>query len=155
MLITMALQGSDALAAKLRDLAARVEKQAVGDALLKGAEPIRGMAAATMPRSAVPHGARAQTRGKGRHGAMGASHAADHIAVALGKSKHSIAIGPGPDWWYWLFNELGTVRRPANPVLRRAFESQAPRAVGIVQDELWTAIADEAEGPSPGGAGLV
>jgi HK97 gp10 family phage protein len=141
MYVNLSFDGGDQLARNLRALTERVEKKTVREALVKGAEPIRGMASALMTRSKRPHIARPQTK---RHGAMGASHAAEHVEIAVGRSGHSVAIGPGKDWWYWLFAEFGTVRMSPRPALRPAFAAQGPNTLNIVRRELWDAVQDEA-----------
>lgn len=136
-MFTVQVDGLDQLARTLRELPQAVEKKTVSNALKAGAQPIRGMASAIM------------ARGKD------APHAADNVGVTVGRSGHSIAIGPTKDFFYWLFQEFGTVRNPAQPALRPAFDTHAPTALRLVGRDLWNAIekrADTSSRTSGGGS---
>jgi HK97 gp10 family phage protein len=116
------VDGGEDLARQLSALPEAVSKKAMAAALKVAAEPIRAAAAQHMKRSAD------------------APHAADHLSVTVGRSGHSVAIGPTKDFFYWLMQEYGTVRHPAQPALRPAFDSEAQRALEILSDELWWAL---------------
>lgn len=56
------------------------------------------------------------------------------------EGEFAVAIGPTKDFFYGLFQEYGTVRHGAQPFMRPAFDSEAPKALGIIGRELWIAI---------------
>ena len=120
-------EGLDECARALETMPDAVGKKIMREALKNAGEPIRGMAAAIMARGAD------------------APHAAQNVVIHVGRSGFSAAIGPTKDFYYWLFQELGTVRHPAQPAMRPAFDSQAPNSLGIMGRELWTAIKGQAE----------
>lgn len=125
--------GGEELARRLNALSDEMSGQAIGQALQSGGALIRDLAVARMKRSAD------------------APHAADHVRMQLGRSKHSIAIGPSGSFYYWLFQEYGTVHHRAQPALRPAFDERAPAALNRIGQELWAAIrASAASGPSIG-----
>lgn len=69
-----------------------------------------------------------------------APHAADHVGMTPGRSGRSLAIGPTKDYFYWLFQEFGTVHHPAQPALRPAFDATGAQAVTRIGFELWSAL---------------
>lgn len=137
----MKVEGGEDLARKLNALPEALSKNVISAALKSGGERVRTMAAVRMKRSADP------------------PHAADNVVMSVGRSGRSIAIGPSKSFFYWLFQEFGTVRHPAQPALRPAFDSQAPVALGIIGEELWNALRKVAgQGStrtSGGGGGLL
>jgi HK97 gp10 family phage protein len=156
-MFALRVDGGEELARTLRAMPDRMSARIVGAALKKAAAPIRDATAAHMARSQQPH-----ARGTDPNdGARGESHAADHVGITLGRSGHSVAIGPAKDWWYWLMQEYGTVHVPAQPALRPAFDTQGVRALGILGQELWKALSVTSGAPSSttrsdgGGGGLL
>lgn len=127
-MFTVEFQGGPELARKLEALADELSVQVVGAALVAGGEPIRRRASNLMKRGTE------------------APHAAEHVGMTLGKSGHSIAIGPTKNYFYWLFQEYGTVRHGAQPAMRPAFDEQGSVALGIIGQRLWAAVRASAGG---------
>lgn len=134
-------QGGQELDKALMALPAAMEHDLVIEALLEVAEPIRADAASRAPRA------------KG-----GGQHLADHIIAAettlttegkrgrmrsVEAHEHTVAIGPSyqpRDFFYGFFQEHGTVKHPAQPFLRPAFDHGAPRALKQLGGILWRLI---------------
>lgn len=146
----IALEGFAELERHLAALPAAVAAESVGRALIEGGEILRAEMARQIPRADVPHAFRPAKSGaggaKGRHGQMGASHAADHVVMALGATKQSLAVGPADDWWYTLFSERGTVHQPPQGKVRASFDAKARAAQARVTERLWASIRAAAGG---------
>lgn len=157
MKVSMDLVGGRELQQTLEQLPAAVERRAVAAALRDGGEVLRAEIARRLPRSTTPHDVRPFKSGKGlargRHGQMGASHAADHVTLTLGRSGHSLAVGPAKDWWYTRFAELGTVHQPAQGKMRQAFDTMGRAATDRILQALWSSVraATGSGGPGPAG----
>lgn len=133
MKVNVALSGFQDLRKRLDELPHAVSRKVQVQALKKGAEPIRAMAASLAPRS----------EGAGEH-------LADHIIVAVPSESRlgdeglfdtaAVEIGPARRFFYGLFQEFGTAFQPARPFLRPAFDSQTGRSLNIVLSEAWAAI---------------
>jgi HK97 gp10 family phage protein len=128
LMVKIEFQGGAELARKLDALAEELSAKVVGAALVAGAQPIRNRAEQLMKRGAD------------------APHAQEHVRVTLGKSGHSIAIGPTKSFFYWLFQEFGTVHHGAQPAMRPAFDERGSEALGIIGQRLWAAVRAKAGG---------
>ena len=144
MKVSMTLVGGRELAAALQQVSVAGERRQVADALRAGGEVLRREMAVRIPRSQTPHDFRPFKSGaggaRGRHGQMGASHAADHVVMTAGRSGHSLAVGPAQDWWYTRFSELGTVHQPAQGKMRQAFDTVGRAATDRVMQTLWASV---------------
>lgn len=118
-----------ALAATLLAMPKANARTAQIDALLEAAEPIRAVARRLAPR------------------APGAPDMAESIetmqtrrAKDVSSTEHGVIVGP-MKWAFWgFFQEWGTVRHPAQPFLRPAFDQNVTRSLGILQRRLWENI---------------
>lgn len=133
--IKLSLQGGSALAKALSSAGEALTKTIVIEALRSAADPMRRDMAARMARGAD------------------APHAADHVIIAtvnaidgekLGPKEFAVGIGPTKDFWYWFYQEFGTVHHPAQPAMRPAFDSGATQALQAIGHALWDAIAKHA-----------
>lgn len=131
--VSMKLVGGADLAKRLGQLPGSVSKNIQRRALEKGAEPIRAAAASGAPRDERAN----------------APHLADNIVVGTrsltraGEGEVIVEVGPArqpSDHFYSYFLEYGTATAPAQPFMRPAFDTQAPRSLNIVMAELWAAI---------------
>lgn len=129
--------GAKELAAALRALPAELSRQMMLDALEEAAEPTRARAAQLAPRE------------------PGAPDLADNIGISVANrigdvgggrwearhdEEHAVAVGPTKNFFYGIFQEYGTSRHRAQPFMRPAFDSEAPRALTILAQRLWQAI---------------
>lgn len=133
--IKLSMQGGQALAKALEQAGEALTKTIVIEALKVAANPIRLDMASGMARGAD------------------APHAADHVIVAtvneiegekLGPKEFAVGIGPTKNFWYWFYQEFGTVHHPAQPAMRPAFDRGAEQALKAIGDGLWDAIARHA-----------
>lgn len=134
--VRLAFQGGAELKRALDRAGAELTRTLVIAALKEAADPIRRDMAARMAR-----GERAP-------------HAADNVIVAvvneidgekLAPLEFAVGIGPTKDFWYWFFQEFGTVRHSAQPAMRPAFDAGAQRALKDIGNGLWDAIAKSAQ----------
>lgn len=80
----------------------------------------------------------------------------------ISDTSAAVAIGPTKDFFYGRFLELGTVKRPARPFARPAFDAGSPEAMTILAAELWNELRKAAAkgfgasftGSVPSGRGL-
>lgn len=133
------IEGGQELARNLNALPARVSRRIMLEALRDAAEPMRARMAALAPRE------------------PGAPDLAENIVVSVAQrigsteggqwrprfddKEAAVAVGPAKGFFYGLMQEYGTVRHGAQPFARPAFSSEAPKALKILTDALWTAIA--------------
>lgn len=126
-MFTMRVEGGAELAKALDGLSTRLTKSIVRDALYMGGEPIRKVAGENAPRRAP------------------APDMADHIGISNAKPREddiaAVAIGPTKDFYYGLFQELGTIHHAAHAFMRPAFDTQAPKGLTLIGEELWRALA--------------
>lgn len=134
--VKLAFQGGAELKRALDRAGAELTRTIVIAALKEAADPIRRDMAARMARGAD------------------APHAADNVIVAvvneidgekLAPMEFAVGIGPTKDFWYWFFQEFGTVRHSAQPAMRPALDAGAQRALKDIGNGLWDAIAKSAQ----------
>lgn len=144
MKVTLRFAGGEEIARQLDKLAHAVTRTILLRALKRAAEPMRAKAEALAPRSATGF-----TLSTGVTG-----HLQDFIVISTVNRVGSVeggrwqealgqpwvAVGPRKDFFYGLFQEYGTQRHGAQPFMRPAFDSEAPMALVILREELWTAI---------------
>lgn len=135
--IQFKMQGGAEMKRALDKAGAALTRTIVLEALKAAADPIRRDMAARMARGAD------------------APHAADNVIVAvvneidgdkLNPMEFAVGIGPTKDFWYWFFQEFGTVRHAAQPAMRPAMDAGAQRALKDIGNGLWDAIAKHFEG---------
>lgn len=134
--IQMKFQGGDAIKRSLDKAGAALSRVIVIEALKYAADPIRRDMAARMARGAD------------------APHAADNVVIAvvneidgekLMPTEFAVGVGPTKDFWYWFFQEFGTVRHAAQPAMRPAMDAGAQKALKDLGNGLWDAIAKHFE----------
>lgn len=142
-MVGLKVTGTAELAAALRGLDAGLRRDVLIDALTYGAEPMRSQMASNMARSAD------------------APHAADHVGISVASkiggmsggrwlgattdNEATVAVGPGKNFFYWQFQEWGTVNHRAQPAMRPAFDSTADTAISRILERLWQAVAKGAK----------
>ena len=128
-------QGGDDLKRALDRAGADLTRTIVIAALKVAADPMRREMAAKMERG------------------PDAPHAADNVIVAvvneidgepLAPMEFAVGVGPTKDFWYWFFQEFGTVHHSAQPAMRPAFDAGIQRALKDLGNALWDAIAKSA-----------
>lgn len=123
----MRFEGGSELASKLSTLSKRASKRVTREALEAGAVPVQKTAKAMAPRRPpMPD-------------------MADHIIIATaraqGNETAAVKIGPESEYYWGFFQELGTVHMAAQPFLRPAFDQNWQKALDIVREAFWTALA--------------
>lgn len=151
MKMSLRIEGGQDLAARLARLEQSVSRKIKVDALREAAEPIRATAAKLAPRS------------------PDAPHLADNIVIGmktektlerLGRDSETVVeVGPragtsGDDFFYGLFQEFGTAFIPAQPFMRPAFDTWAPRSLNALVSRLWRALSGATQGRSSAGRNL-
>lgn len=136
-MITMRFEGGQELERALGQLSLRLGKKILNEALREGAEPIRKAAAAKAPRSS-----------DSEHIAenIGISNARPQQLEDRGDIAAAINIGPVKGFAYGLPLEIGTVKAPAQPFMRPAFDTQVDRALKIIGDAAWRELAGKGIG---------
>jgi|SRR5688572_7153769 len=139
--IAVTMTGFDALLRTLvHDLPEAVQVPVLRRALVEAAEPIRAGMAARAPRG------------------PDAPHIADHIITkplapgeleAVTDDSAGVEIGPRKEFFYGYFWEFGTVRLPARPFARPAFDAHQDDAIALVGARLGAAILAAAEKQNP------
>jgi len=135
--ISVSLTGLDALLKTLmHDLPEAVQVPTLRRGLVQAAEPIRAGMAARAPRGTV------------------APHLADSMITkplppgeleAVTDDSAGVEIGPTKDFFYGYFWEFGTVRLPARPFARPAFDAGSREALAILEQALGAEILKAAE----------
>lgn len=153
MKMSLQIHGGKELAAQLGRLEKSVSREIKLDALRAAAEPIRAQAASLAPRDDNAN----------------APHLADNIVIGtktekaldrLGRDSETVVeVGPaagkgGDDFFYGYFQEHGTAFHQAQPFLRPAFDSWAPRSLNILVSKLWRALKTDSRGRSLTGGNL-
>ena len=59
------------------------------------------------------------------------------------EGQAAVAVGPTKHFFYGLFQEYGTSRHGAQAFARPAFDSEAPKALAIMQRVYWTILASK------------
>lgn len=148
----MKFEGGKELAATLAGLSTRLKRSVVKEALIGAAEPMR----LRMQRLAPVE--------------PGAPDLADNIIVSGGRGgtdsegtekAQTVSIGPAKGFFYARFQEYGTVHHGAQPFMRPAFDSEAPKVIQKLAAAVWVELAGkginrpmvDAVGPVIGGPG--
>src|SRR5262245_13300631 len=107
--MNMRFEGGKEIAAALATLSKRVSKRVSQDALAFGAEPIRKAAGSNAPRRPPQ------------------PDMADHIAIGNIRTREgesaAVAVGPESDYYYGLFQEIGTAFHGPHAFMRPAFDA--------------------------------
>lgn len=134
MKVALTVFGGSDLSKRLAELSHSVSRSVQLAALKKGAEPIRDMAESLAPidEQAPP------------------PHLADNIIITTARASHleseglfdrvAVYIGPAVRFFWGYFQEFGTVKQPAHPFMRPAFDTQHRLSLQIIASELWIAI---------------
>lgn len=148
MKLNASLTGDVELEKKLLSLASAVAWKQQRDALMIGAEPIRSEMSLRAPFDATQSG----------------DHLRDHIiidALTEGEVRKGVEhvegtavveVGPNIPHFYGYFSEYGTVKEPARPWARPAFDSRSGQALRLTLSTLWNSIRTFVSG-SGGGVG--
>lgn len=124
----MRFEGGEELARALDTLSVRISQKIMREALGVGGEPIRRTASRLAPYEPGPPDLREN---------IGMSNARPREAGDIA----AIAIGPTKGFAYGLPQELGTRHHAAHPFMRPAFDAEAPKALGLIGQELWRQLA--------------
>lgn len=138
MKFSMRFDGGAELAAVLNALPPRVAGLMLREALVDGAEPMRARM-----RQLAPHAPGAPDLREN----IGISATRRIGSVAGGRwevkldSQQAVAVGPTRDFFWGIYQEFGTVHHGAQPFMRPSFDTEAPGALAIIAQRLWTALA--------------
>lgn len=143
---TVRVEGLSEMNEKLKKLSDDVKGRIARAAVTAGAVIIRDRAIALAPVSDVPHGFRGQKGVKISPGNLKRNIIAKRLApgetqdsaaaiVALRQSGH-----PPTDAFYGRFVEFGTVKMPAQPFMRPAFEQTKEAALNAIRDRIATRL---------------
>lgn len=134
MKVALTVAGGSDLSRHLALLPNSVSRSVQLAALKRGAEPIRDMAESLAPIDEQ----------------SGPPHLADNIIIATARTSHldaeglfdkaAVYIGPAVKFFWGYFQEFGTVKQPARPFMRPAFDSQRGLSLQIIASELWASI---------------
>lgn len=144
MKIAMRFEGGEELARALNALPMALSRRVVLQALTEGAEPIRAKAERLAPWNREPHpyGHLAQ------HIIVGTANRLGSVAGGRwerrDEDEHAVAVGPRKDFFYGIFQEYGTRFHGAQPFMRPAFDGETPKALGLIGQALWKALAKAA-----------
>lgn len=127
-MFTVRFEGGAELARTLDQLSTRISKRIMREALEHGGEPVRKAASRNAPYEPGPPDLR------------------ENIGMSLARNREAgdmatIAIGPTRGFAYGLPQELGTKHHAAHPFMRPAFDTEAPKALGLIGQELWRQLA--------------
>jgi len=94
-----------------------------------------------------------EERRKARGFDIGASESSGSKAFKIAKDRDrsqkgeqsSMAVGPVPEGFYWLFQEFGTVKHAAQPLMRPAVDATANEALDELGKQLGNKIESEAQ----------
>lgn len=147
MKIAMHFEGGTELAASLRAMPEAASATIVVGALHQAGLPMADNMASLMKRSKD-----------------GKEHAADHVVVSrltwrievdgitrsILPGEYAVGVGPAKDFFYWFFQEYGTVyQQPPNPALRPGFDQTVEQSLGILIALMRDAIAAKAREVGP------
>jgi len=137
------IAGGKEVAKALRELGPRVGRKHLRGSVSKGARRIRKKAQVLAPKDTGEMEKDIQVKRDRTEG--------DHIAsfsVYVRVGKRSRLAGRtrdvDKDSFYWIFQEMGTAKAPAQPFMRPAFESEKEAAVDDIAAELDRRIQKEA-----------
>lgn len=134
-------EGGRELASALRSLPEALSRDVLINALTEAAEPMRQRMSQLAPRE------------------PGKPDIADNIGISVAnrlgdvgggrwearhEDEHAVAVGPTKNFFYGIFLEYGTVKMRAQPFMRPAFDTEAPRAFSQIGNRIWAAIRDRA-----------
>jgi HK97 gp10 family phage protein len=118
------LEGAEELNRALREIGGRVGGLLLRKAAEAGAEVIAEEARKNAPRDSGD-----------------LAEGIDVVAGQIQQGRAQMNIGVGKHEWYGLFSEFGTVKMPAKPFLRPAFDTKSEEATKRVGDVLREALA--------------
>ncbi len=129
-MISLTMTGGKELARALRELPDAVSLKVQRQALRAGAEPMRSHAAALAPRG------------------PDAPHIAENIVIGIPTGNVQdvrdedavVAVGPEKKFFYGFFWEYGTIKLPAHPFMRPAFDTQAANSLAVIGQQLGQSI---------------
>lgn len=135
MKIAMRFEGGAELAKAFDRLSLRLGKTVLHGVLREGAEPIQKAASVFAPRGDE------------------APHIAENIGISNARPPNephaaAVKVGPVKGFAYGLPQEVGTVRHPAHPFMRPAFDSKASEALKVISDASWRELAGRGIGRS-------
>jgi len=139
-MVSMRIEGGKELAAALNSLSARVRRNTLVTVLTEAAEPMRKRAESLAPHEPGPPDIKANiivARNMKTIGESGFLERQDEF-------QGTVAMGPAKGFFYGLFQEYGTTGKrghAAQPFMRPAFDSEAPRALKNIGEALWLELA--------------
>lgn len=157
-MFTMRFEGGEELGRTLNALPAKLSYRVLIEGLKEAGEPMRQRMGQLAPRE------------------PGAPDLADNMGISVAsrigsteggrwrareEGEAAVAVGPTKHFFYGIFQEYGTSRHGAQPFARPAFDSEAPKALGIMGRIFWTVLASKGinrairttSGPISGGMG--
>ena len=137
------LTGFRELADALKQLPQRVARKHLRGSTAKGATVVRNKARELAPKDTGEMVKDIQIKRERTEGDHVASHS---VFVRSGKKSRLAgrARDVEKDSYYWMFQEFGTAKAPAQPFLRPAFEATKDEAVEAIGAELDKRIQNEA-----------
>ena len=149
------VQGLDQLAKALRELPQRVARNGLRAAVYAGAKVIRDEAKLQAPVATGAMGPNQPPPGTLKRSVImkqipelsGAQKQTFFVTVRQGKKyrKQGKKGNLSQDAWYWRFVEFGTVKMPARPFLRPAFDMKKHEAVTAIKTRLAQRIEQAAQ----------
>ena len=149
------VQGLDQLVKALRELPQRVARNGLRAAVYAGAKVIRDEAKLQAPVATGDLGPNQPPPGTLKRSVImkqipelsGAQKQTFFVTVRQGKKyrKQGKKGNLSQDAWYWRFVEFGTVKMPARPFLRPAFDMKKHEAVTAIKTRLAQRIEQAAQ----------
>ncbi len=128
--VTMQISGLKELADRLREIGPDIERNALRSGVSAAAVLIRNQAKATNPDD-TGRTDRA-LYAKFIREKSGPNQATYYVGVRSGSKERR----KDRDAWYWRLVEFGTVKMPARPFMRPAFESKKMQAVEAIKERI-------------------
>ena len=140
------VEGLHELIATLRKLPANVQKRVLRPAMREAANVVRDAAQANALQQFQGEGTLAEAIAQ-KSGRGGKSRVLYRVGVEGGAKKNEATP------YYWRFLEFGTVKMPARPFMRPAFENNKGAILQTITDKLRKGLAREASRAAKARAG--
>lgn len=129
------VEGLAELERKLKELGPKISKNALRAATNAGAEVVRKAAIARAP---IKSGTLKKQIYKKQIRELSNEHQQTFFVGVLSRRKKTKGKNPGviKSAFYWRFIEFGTVKMPARPFLRPAFDSTKQSAISAIKSKL-------------------
>jgi len=134
------IQGLDQVRRRLRALPKNMRNRELGKALRAGGKLVRDDA-----RRLVPVDTGLVQKNVAMRTSTGRRAGNADVKVRIGVLSDRSGRDSGTDAFYWVFQEFGTSRHPAQPFLRPAFESNKYAALNAITSSLRKGITRQAK----------